>query len=125
SRIDNRIDCRRTRNGVRPLVCKMKSAERHKRETEKSKTSFRGANNGRHPPAREVIPCRKSAAEQRRSEASRRIRQAFSISAATFGNGAPILTKAERAERRAIGESCAEVRGPRATSWKCNRPTGM
>src|SRR5438552_7092856 len=105
----------------------MKAARRRKRVTAKLRTNFRGANNGHRQTAQEIMR------ELQESDAAQRcplevlspIRQAYTISAGTFGNGASTPIKAITVQLVAIGECCAAAPGPQGIVSKCNPPTEM
>src|SRR5262249_29984775 len=64
---------------------------------------------------------RKSDGRPCRLAVSKRIRWACMISAGTFGDGVPTLTKVAAQELGATGACCAAAPGQRRTAWKCNR----
>src|SRR5215467_8195140 len=104
----------------------MRTVRPPKRATAKFGMNFRGANNGLDQATREIMRDRQSDASQRcRSEASSPIRQAYMISAGTFGNGVSTPTKATTMQPDANGECSAEAPGPPAIVWKCNPSTEM
>src|SRR5439155_25545309 len=98
----------------------MKAARRRRCAMARSKTNSRGGNNGLPPMAQEIIsqPGDDAAAQRRRSEVSSRIRQACTISAETFGNGALTLIKEATGQPIVSGGCYAAARGRRATVLK-------
>src|SRR6266478_7184707 len=105
----------------------MKAVRRPKHVTAKSRTSFRGANNGLRQTTQEIMrEFRESDASQRSPlEALSPIRPAYTISAGTFGNGVSTLIKATTVQLVAIGVCCAAAPGPQVIVSKCNPLTEM
>src|SRR5215208_279690 len=105
----------------------MKAVSRPKRGTAKSRTSFRGANNGLCQTTREIIQERQEGDAPQRFllEVLSPIRQDYTISAGTFGNGASTPIKAMTVHRVAIGACCAVVPGPQGIVSKCSPLTEM
>src|ERR1041385_1907010 len=98
----------------------MKAVRHPKHATAKLRTNSRGGNNGLPQATQEIMREQGVASQRCPSEVLSRIRQVYSISAATFGNGVSILIKATIVELVAIGGSCAAAPGPRVTVSKCN-----
>src|SRR5215208_8441312 len=105
----------------------MKAVRRPKRATAKLGTNFPGVNNGLGQTTRVIMrELRESDAVQRcPSEVLSPIRSAYTISAATFGNGVSILIKAATVQVVATGECCAAAPGPQVIASKCNLLTEM
>src|SRR5882672_6631683 len=105
----------------------MKAVRRPKRATAKLRTNFRGANNGLRQTTQEIIREHREgdAAQHCPSEILNPIRQAYTISAGTFGNGVSTLIKATTVQLVAIGECCAAAHGPQVIVSKCNPLTEM
>src|SRR5438132_14289695 len=105
----------------------MKPVRRRKHATATSVTSFRGANNGRRQTTQENMrEFREIDTSQRFPlEALSPIRYAYTMLAATFGNGVSTLIKATTVQLVAIGECCAAAPGPQGIVSKCNPLTEM
>jgi len=121
SKIDNRIDCRAIENGAWRSDCRTSPAELRRQRMARSKTNFRGENNGLRPAEPGTTEFHRNAERPLRWEVSNPTCLGCTISVATFGNGAPILIKVEPVRPAAIGECCAAALGRRRTSWRCNR----
>src|SRR6266480_2758623 len=106
----------------------MKAVRRPKRATAKLRTNFRGANNGLRQTTQEIMQeLREGDAALQRCplEVLSPIRQAYMMSAGTFGNGVSTLIKATTVQLVAIGGCCAAAPGPQVIVSKCNPLTEM
>src|SRR5438094_10473288 len=102
--MDRLTGCRPISNGAWQWVWLTKAAGRRRYAMAKLKTNSRGENNGRCPMVQEIMAQQRddAVARQCRPAVSNRIRQAFTISAETIGNGAQILTKAAAAHPNVV-----------------------
>src|SRR6267142_6091103 len=101
----------------------MKAVRHPKRAMARLRTNFRGANNGLPQTTQEIMrEHREGAAALQRcqQEVLSPIRQAYTMSAGTFGNGVSTLIKATTVQLVAIGECCAAAHGPQVIVSKCN-----
>src|SRR5437773_5097568 len=100
----------------------MKAVRLPKRATVKLGTNFRGVNNGLRQTTQEIMQELREgdAAQHCPSEILNPIRQAYMISAGTFGNGVSTLIKATTVQLVAIGGCCAAAPGPQVIVSECN-----
>src|SRR5712675_3452137 len=105
----------------------MKAARHPKRATARLRTNFRGVNNGLRQTTQEIMQELREgdAPPHCPSEVLNPIRQAYTISAGTFGNGVATLIKATTVQLVAIGVGFAAAPGPQVIGSKCNPLTEM